>query len=171
MFINRWTPHYMPFYFSKAHNWNSLYFFWSNVAMVFRGFAVLVASFAMGSLRLLTIFFLLQVVDFSRPRGIHFILSGFPQKVIMCRWIRWTWSSVSGIMHCGSIFHTTFMPATIVWAPALSCWSHGMLLLLQHAHCLQRNTSLWPKATLVKIQPFKKVFLAIGHLNNFIDAN
>lgn len=117
---------------------------------------------------------LLQVFDFSRPSGVHFILSEFPQKVIMCRCIRWTWSSFSGIMHCGSIFHITFMPAVIVWVPALSCWRNRVftcLLLLQHAHCLQRNTSVWPKATLVKIQPFRKVFLAIGHLNNFNDAN
>lgn len=25
-------------------------------------------------------------------------------------------------MHCGSIFHTTFMPAIVVWAPTPSCW-------------------------------------------------
>jgi len=114
---------------------------------------------------------LLEVVDFSRPSGVHFILNEFPQMVIMCRWIRWTWSLFSGIMHCGSIFRTTFSPAIIVWAPWPSCWSHGMLLLLQHEHCLRRNTSLWPKAILVKLQPFRKVFLAIGHLNDFIDAN
>ena len=66
---------------------------------------------------------LLDVSDFSRPLGVHFILSEFPQKVITCRWIRLTWSSFSEIMHCGSIVHTTFMAAIIVWAPAQSCWS------------------------------------------------